>query len=94
MAAAASGRGAARLLCLCRRVSQVIPLRQLLVRHDATVTIDDPPTAVAALKSAVRAKMGVPPDAQVLTFAGKVLDDACTVGSYGMYGLLSDHLAL
>ena len=84
------------VLSLCRRhrMSQVIPLRQLLVRHGATVTIDDPPAAVAALKSAVHAKVGVPPDAQVLAFAGKVLDDARSVGSYGVVNGATVHLRL
>eukprot|EP00966_Prymnesium_polylepis_P305769 7065801-Prymnesium_polylepis.1 len=59
--------------------------RQLLVRYDgASATVDDPPRAVAGLKIAVHAKVGVPPGAQVLTFAGRVLDDDRGIDVYGI----------
>eukprot|EP00966_Prymnesium_polylepis_P282408 6525593-Prymnesium_polylepis.1 len=71
------------------------PPRQLLVRHaGATATVDDPPRAVAGLKIAVHAKVGVPPGAQVLTFAGRVLDDDRVIDVYGILDGSTVHLAL
>ena len=67
----------------------------MFVRHnDGIAAIDNPPADVAALKAAVHAKTHLPPEAQVLTFAGKVIDDAHTISSYGIVSGTTIHLAV
>ena len=71
-----------------------VPLRQLFVRYKSTFTVNGPFLTTAEVKTAIQAKFGVPLQAQVLTFAGKALDDANSIALYSVCNGSTLHLAL
>ena len=49
-----------------------------------TINVESTDT-IETLKSKIQDKRGIPPSYQFLTFAGKCLEDSCTIGDYKIY---------